>query len=146
MLVENLLRNWMKSNPEEKPAIITPPVEEPRLPYAERRKKQIADGAKPIPQKERRPSKLKLAWVECSPEQFIDGKDGVVPYKGAGKVAATKFWSQADAIAAEQINFERCGYREEVRRCEVCNCWHVYHRYSILPAGAKVGITAPSPA
>lgn len=131
--IEGLLEEWLKQHPDVPAPVIPAPVvvNEPRPPYAERRKQQIADGAAPIPAKRKRsPVKLCISWTPCSPQEFVDLEGGPVPYKGPGARRATKFWSLEDAVAAEEKNFEEKKYREEVRRCEVCKCWHIYHRFS----------------
>jgi hypothetical protein len=142
--IEGLLEEWLMQHPDVPAPVIPAPVapepvvvnEEPRPTYVERRKQQIADGAPPIPPKERKLKKLtKVAWTECKPDEFIDAEAGAVPYKQAGGLA-TKFWSEADAIAAEAKNFEAKGYHELVKKCAVCSggnareCWHVYHIFS----------------
>ena len=73
------------------------------------------------------------AWI---PDQFIDSENGPVHYKGSRVSTATKFYSEADAIAAEAKHFEAKGYHELVQKCDVCSggnarreCWHVYHIY-----------------
>ncbi len=148
--IEGLLEEWLKQHPDVPAPVVPAPVipapvvtpapvvvNEPRPTYAERRKRQLADGAPPIPAKPRKLKKLtKVAWTECKPSEFIDAEAGAVPYKQAGGLA-TKFYSLEDAIAAEQQNFEKKGYRERVAKCGVCSggnapreVFHVYHIFS----------------
>jgi hypothetical protein len=144
ILVERILEDWLRTQPDV-PTPVTPRIDtpvhtdndvQPRPTYAERRKKQIADGAKPIMAKEKKLTKIKLAWTACSGEQLIDSESGPVQYKGPRGSKPTKFHSEVDAIAAEQKNFEEKGYREEVKKCPVCSggnakkpVWHIYHVY-----------------
>lgn len=134
MLIEKVLTEWLRTQPDvPTPVTVTP---EPKRPtYAERRQAQLDAGAPPILAKGKRgPVKLRIAWTECSPNQFIDSENGAVQYKRAS-LSATKFWSEADAIEAEHKHFEARGYHELIKKCDVCSggarreCWHVYHIY-----------------
>ena len=116
-----------------------------RATYAERRKQQIADGAKQIPAKEKKASKIRIAWTGCAGEQLIDSENGPVHYKGPCGSKPTKFYSEADALAAEAEHFEARGYHEQVKQCDVCSggnarkeCWHVYHIYRTELEGKRL--------
>ena len=105
--------------------------ETPKPDYAARRQQQIAAGAKKIEPKPERKFKLRLQWTECRPgKSYLDSEKGPAQFRGKGSEYPHKFFSEADAIAAEQRCFEERGYRELVVRCEECKCWHVRHRYS----------------
>ena len=109
----------------------TPVVPEAKPDYAARRQQQIAAGAKKIEPKPERKFKLRLQWTECRPgKSYLDSENGPTQFRGKGSEHPHKFFSEADAIAAEQRHFEECGYHELVVRCEECHCWHVRHRYS----------------
>ncbi len=151
VLVENLLRNWLKSHPEEtavtpdtkNPAPTPAPVNvdavTPRPTYAERRQAQLDAGAPRITEKKKRvrkPAALKLCWVACRPASFIDGENGAAPYRASQVSSATRFDSLQDAEAAEQKFFARRGYHQKVALCPTCSggnarrsVWHVYHIY-----------------
>jgi hypothetical protein len=105
--------------------------EAPKPDYAARRQQQIAAGAKKIEPKPERKFKLRVQWTECRPgKSYLDSENGPTQFRGKGSEHPHKFFSEADAIAAEQRHFEECGYHELVVRCEQCHCWHVRHRYS----------------
>jgi hypothetical protein len=144
-LVENMLEKWLRQQAAVVPApvvIVTPePEVEDRPTYAEHREQQFAEGVQPIPAKEKKPSKPSdlnwIQWVPCGAEERVDSGDGLVLLRESGRRKAKKFYSEADAQAAEQTNFERCGYRERVVRCEVCSggnarkqVYHVAHNFS----------------
>jgi hypothetical protein len=141
VMIEGILESWLHTQPDAPappvgagPTVVpAPAASEPRPTYSERRKQQIADGATPIPAKKAK--KIRLAWVPCRPAEFLDSENGPKQMQQNSKFAA-KFYSEADAIAAEQKNFEQVGYREEVKECAVCSggnarkkCWHVFHIY-----------------
>ncbi len=131
--IANILETWIKLHPEVPKPVIAEPVKRPT--YAARRKQQIADGAKPIMKKQKKQKKLRIAWTECKPDEFVDSEDGAKQTRYKNKPPA-KFFSEADAIAAETEHFEAKGYHEQVKKCDVCcggnarrECWHVYHIY-----------------
>lgn len=112
-----------------------PDAAQPRPNYAERREQQIAEGAQSIPKKYHTPATIKLQWTECSGNSFLDTEEGAALLKKSQTIP-TRFRSEADAIAAEQENFERCGYHEKVVHCSSCSTkvrhqiWHVAHIFS----------------
>jgi hypothetical protein len=108
-------------------------LEQKRATYEERRRQQIAAGAKPIPVKRHKQRKgpLRLQWTECRPgKSFLDSENGAAQFLGRGSEKAHKFYSEADAIAAEQRHFDEKGFRERVIHCGVCQCWHVQHIFT----------------
>jgi hypothetical protein len=108
-------------------------LEQKRATYEERRRQQIAAGAKPIPVKKHKQRKgpLRLQWTECRPgKSFLDSENGAAQFLGRGSEKAQKFYSEADAIAAEQRHFDEKGFRERVIHCDVCQCWHVQHIFT----------------
>lgn len=154
--IEGLLEAWLKQQPEatvskkDEPVVVTPSVEEPRPTYAERRQAQLDAGAPPIPKRKRKPVKLRVAWTECRPDEFVDSENGAVQYKRAHGGPATKFWDEEDAIEAEQKNFEARGYREQVRKCAVCSggnarkeVFHVFHIYPVFGQRTEQAVSAP---
>jgi hypothetical protein len=115
--------------------------ETPRPSYTERREQQIADGAQPIPQKPPKKYSLKVQWTECLGESFVDTENGAVSFRAASREKPTVFWSENDAIAAEEEHFKQCGFREKVVHCNSCSLrlssskrtvhiYHVAHIYS----------------
>jgi hypothetical protein len=101
--------------------------ESQRRPYAERREEQIADGAKPVPVKDRK-SKLRLQWSPCTPDAFVDSESGPVQFSVKAK-GPTRFKIEADAVAAEAEFAKERGHRERVAFCDVCKSFHVVHVY-----------------
>jgi hypothetical protein len=64
-----------------------------------------------------------------------------VSFRAAGREKPTVFWSEKDAIAAEEEHFKQCGFREKVVHCNSCSLrlssskrtvhiYHVAHIYS----------------
>jgi len=113
----------------------------PRPTYTERREQQIADGAQSIPQKPPKKYFLKVQWTECLGESFVDTENGAAAFRAAGRDKPTVFWSEKDAIAAEEEHFKQCGFREKVVHCNSCSLklssskrtvhiYHVAHIYS----------------
>jgi hypothetical protein len=134
VLIIRILSDWLKNRTEVHKSDITAAAE-PRPTYAERRQKQIADGAAPITAKPKKSAKLHRAWTECSGPTFVDGEGGAVAIK-AGKHDATRFKTEAEASAADREFFEASGFHELVAYCEVCKAWHVRHVYN-HPAAAQ---------
>jgi len=99
--------------------------------YAERRAQQIADGVKPIQEKETTVKySIRVAWRECRGESVIDAPDGPQKYQSKSNQNPTKFYSEQDALAANEKHFTEAGYHEQVVRCEVHNCWHLSHIFT----------------
>jgi len=121
--------------------------DEKRPTYQERREQQLAAGAEPIPKrvekqvKRNRTGKLRLQWTECSGDSFADTENGAVKFRGAPSQNPTRFFSEADAIRAEEENFKAKGFHERVVVCPSCSLqysnsrakvqvWHVAHVFS----------------
>jgi hypothetical protein len=130
----------------------------PRPDYATRRTQQIADGAPPVPRKVRKPAKLKVQWLECRGESFVDTENGAVQFRVAGREKPTRFFSLEDAVEAEEEHFKKSHYHERVVHCASCSLqastsrvkkqvWHVAHVYSSevqaasLPTAARESST-----
>jgi hypothetical protein len=104
--------------------------------YSQRRAQQIADGAEPISKrygkqmrrKDAEP-KLRLLWTTCG--AAASSGNGVVG-RAASSLRPTCFGTLEAAQKAEQENFERCGYREEVVACLGVHqgYWHIRHVFS----------------
>ena len=108
--------------------------ETPRSSYSERREEQIDGGAKPIKLKERK-YKIKVGWIKCMPDEFLDSENGAAqlpPFRIA-KSSPTKFYAEADAREAVTEHFKQCGYYENIDYCSIHSCWHVTHAYSGVP-------------
>jgi hypothetical protein len=137
VMIDRILEDWLKQQPEVTAVIVPVPEPEPKPTYAERRKKQIADGAKKITPKPARKmtGKLHRQWIECKGAEFLDGEGGAVKVSDV-KHDATKFYNEAAAIAAEADFFKANGFREDVVHCDVCSkrsrrdVWHVRHRFA----------------
>jgi len=76
--------------------------------YQQRRETQLAKGADPIKPKK---NKLSLLWVPCSPR--AGNTENNPALNRAKSQRATCFTTLEAAQAAEQENFERCGYHEQ---------------------------------
>jgi hypothetical protein len=102
--------------------------------YDQRRAAQLENGAEPIPLKKRATRKdaqpkLRLLWTTCG--AAASSGNGVVG-RAASSLRATCFGTLEAAQKAEQENFERCGYREEVVACLGVHqgYWHIRHVFS----------------
>jgi len=106
-----------------------------RASYAERRQAQLDAGAARIADKAdrpKKPGKLQRQWVDCKPLAMVDGEYGPTTLQNKSTKFPTKFWSEADAQAADQEFFKRKGFHQLVVKCPVCSassqkrdCWHV---------------------
>jgi hypothetical protein len=102
--------------------------------YDQRRAEAIANGAEPIPLKKRATRKdaqpkLRLLWTTCG--AAVSSDNGVVG-RARGHLRATCFGTLEAAQKAEQENYERCGYREEIVACLGTHQgqFHIRHRFS----------------
>ncbi len=141
VLVNKILEEWLRTQPDvPAPDVIpAPPVEpESRPTYAQRREQQLADGAQPIMKKpvKKITGKLRRQWTECNGPEFLDAEGGPeIIYNKSGS-QPHKFYSEAEAIAAEADFFTASGFHEMVVQCDVCSkssrreIWHVKHRFS----------------
>jgi len=107
-------------------------TETPPPTYAERREQQLADGASPIPAKERGKSKVKIVFTACPGNSFIEGKDGGM--RRFTQAGATRFYSLEEAAAAAHEYGDDRGYECEAFLCDKCSSqlvnrekpvWHV---------------------
>jgi hypothetical protein len=128
----------------DSPATTTQPetsAEDERPDYATRRAQQFADGAQPIALKKRKQYSLHVQWTECRGASFQDTENGAVQFRVASRGEPTKFFSEADAIEAEEQHFKESGYHERVVLCPSCTLqasssrgkkqvWHVKHQFS----------------
>jgi len=109
------------------------PNPEPRPDYATRREQQLAEGAKPIPAKERKyTSKVKIVFTECRGNSFIESQQGQMS-KFSAAARADRFFSleKAEAAATEYSADRR--YTVFAALCENCSAargskkvWHVF--------------------
>jgi hypothetical protein len=113
-------------------------AENPRPTYEERREQQLADGASPIPVKER-VSKVKIVFTACPGPTYIENSEGKMHPLTKGR--ATRFFSLEMADAAAREYGEDRGYACEAFLCEKCSAaspiWHVRAR--------NFGAHVPSP-
>ncbi len=123
------------AKPKQEAVAPAPPIpapddedKSPRPAYSERREAQLAAGAKPIAPKKSK--KVQVLWTECRPKSFIQDDEGrTASFREA--IRPTCFWTQADAVAANELFKQERGYSEEIVYCDVHRAWHLRHIYSL---------------
>jgi hypothetical protein len=99
--------------------------ESARLTYEERREEQLADGATPIPVKQRGRyrSRVSIVFTECRGLSYIENNEGMM--RRLSKASASRFKSLEKAEAAAlEYSVDR-GYACEPFYCERCRVYHV---------------------
>lgn len=105
-----------------------------RATYAERRQKQLAEGATPIPEKGPPKSQVKIVFFECPGLSFIENSDGMM--SRLTKASASRFHSLEKAEAAAREYGEDRGYACEGFQCEKCS--------AVRPIFHVRGVTRPA--
>jgi hypothetical protein len=118
-----------KDKPAPEPEIVEPAdvryqlqkfEESQRRTYAERRQEQLANGAQPVPVKERKyASKVRICFTECRGNTYLDGDGEVKQLSKNNFVSCYHSQENADAAAAE-YSADR-GYICEAFVCEACS-------------------------
>jgi hypothetical protein len=160
--LEKLPGRWPEKKPKTLLAQFMSATIQQRPTYDERREQQFADGAQPIPPKLRKfstgtrkyRSNVKIAFVECKGNLFVESDEGeVVQIK---KGTATRFSNQEKAeAAAREYSLDR-GYACEAFMCEACSfeatrhgqpyrkdIWHVRGNNLTQVDGARKKSTPP---
>jgi hypothetical protein len=110
--------------------------------YAERREEQLANGAEPVPVKDKKyKCKVRIVFTECRGNTYIDGD--VTKQLSTG-MSVSRYFKQEDAEAAAAEYGADRGYRCEAFICEPCSStiasryrkevWHVRARSAPVTA------------